>query len=125
MVTPFTISYSDLSAAAAGNSITLATLPAGTVLHGVVMKHSAAFTGGTISAYTVSVGLTGNVAKYATAFDVFQAPGNTVGQASFGGYVENFGATTDIKISAAATGGLLNAATAGSLTVWLLTTKLP
>lgn len=125
MVTKFTFSYTDLAAAAASNQITLATLPAGTVLHGVVLQHTASFTGGAIATYTVSVGLAASPAKYATAFDVFQAPGATVGQASFGGYVENFAATTDVKLSAVATGGLLNAATAGSLTVWLLTTKLP
>jgi hypothetical protein len=125
MWTSYTVTYSDLAAAAGSNQITLATLPAKTVLHGVALKHSAAFGGGTIATYTVSVGLAASPTKYASAFNVFQAPGDTVGQLSVGGYVENFAASTDVKISAVATGGMLNAATSGSVTVWLLTTKLP
>lgn len=121
----YTVSYTQLAAAALTNSITLVSLPARTLIHAVVIKHSAAFTGGAIASYQVSVGISGATAKFASLFSVFQAPGNTVAQVSSGPDLENFGAATNILLSAVSTGANLNAATAGSVTVWLLTSVLP
>lgn len=121
----YTFSYSDLAAAALSNSITLAALPAKTVLHAVCVKHSASFTGGAIATYRVSVGVTGAPARYASLFDVFQAPGNAIAQFSATGNVENFASSTNLLLTAVSTGANLNAATAGSVTVWLLTSVLP
>ena len=72
--------YSDFTAAATTESIELYSLPAGAVIHAVIQKHSASFTGGSISAYTTSVGITGTLAKYAAAFNVFQAAAATTFQ---------------------------------------------
>lgn len=121
----YTFSYTDLAAAALANSITLATLLPKQMLHAVVVKHSASFTGGAIASYRVSVGVTAAPARYSTLFDVFQAPGNSVAIASTSGNVENFAANTTLLLSAVSTGANLNAATAGSVTVWLLTSVLP
>ena len=125
MWTPYTATFASLSAAALTNSITLATLPAKTVLHAVAIKHDTAFSGGAIASYTVSVGIAGTVDKYASAFNVFQAVGATVGQLSHALFCENFSTTTPVLLSAVSTVGLLNAATAGSVTIWLLTSTLP
>jgi hypothetical protein len=125
MWTAYTVSSADLAAAATSNSITLASLPAKTVLHAVVIKHSAAFTGGTITLYTLSVGIAGTTDKYASAFNVLQAPGNSIGQLSGSLFCENFAAPTTVQITAASTGGLLNTATTGSATIYLCTTTLP
>lgn len=123
--TKYTKTYSDLSAAANTNSITLLTLPIKGVIHGIAIKHSAAFTGGAIASYAVAVGISGDTTKFATWFNVFQAPGNQVGQASNVGVgIENFGATTTVLLSATSVGGLLNAATAGSVDVWVLSSTL-
>ena len=121
----YTVSYTQLAAAALTNSITLVSLPAKTLIHGVVIKHSASFTGGAIASYQVSVGISGAPAKFASLFSVFQAPGDTVAQVSSGPDLENFGSATNILLSAVSTGANLNAATAGSVTVWLLTSVLP
>lgn len=125
MWTSYTVAYSDLAAAGTSNSITLASLPAKTVLHAVVIKHSASFTGGTITNYTLSVGVTGTTDKYASAFNVFQAPGNTIGQLSGSLFCDNFAAPTTVLVTGTSVGGLLNTATAGSATIYLCTTTLP
>ena len=125
MWTPYTVTFASLSAAALTNSIVLATLPAKTVLHAAVIKHSTAFGGGTIASYTLSIGLAATVDKYATAFNVFQAVGASVGQLSHALFCENFSVSTPVLLTATSTVGLLNAATAGSATIWLLTTTLP
>lgn len=115
-----TKTHTDLAIAATTNNITLYSLPAGGVIQMVKTKASVAFTGGSISAYTVSVGIAGTLAKYSTAFDVFQAVGSDTYQLSalFGG--EDCSSPTAIKIAATSTGANLSAATAGSVDIWLL-----
>lgn len=116
----YTKSYTDFSTAGTTNDVELLSLPAGGIIHDVQIKHSAAFTGGAITAYTVSVGIAGTLNKYLTAFNTFQAPGNTV--FAFGGVrnMENSGSTTSIRAAATSTGANLNAATAGSVTIRVL-----
>lgn len=130
--TKYTRDYTDFSAAAAVNIIDVATLASGTCVHAVVMKHTASFTGGAISTYGVSAlihdgaGSTG----ISTGFNVFWAPGTQaslgkIGNITVQAAVYTIGATSTFQLSAACTGASLNAATAGSLDVWLLTSTLP
>lgn len=123
--TKYTKTFTDFSTAATTNSIALLTLPIKGVVEDVVIKHTTAFSGGAISAYTVSVGISGTLAKYATAFDVFQAVADTTAQISAGGFVENFGSTTSVLVTAVSTGANLNAAGAGSVDIWVKTSTLP
>lgn len=111
--------YSDLATAAPTNTITLTTLPAGGVVHAVKIKHSTAFSGGSITSYTVEVGITGDTDKYALAYDVFQATGAATYQLSavLGG--ESHTATTDLKLTATASHDL-DTATDGAVDIWLL-----
>lgn len=115
-----TKSYTDFSTAATTNNIEVYSLPAGGIIHAVKIKHSTPFTGGAISAYTISVGITGTLNKYANAFNVFQAAGGTVFQLSTTVGSEDHGSATSIKAAAASTSANLNAATAGSVDIWLL-----
>jgi len=79
----FTINYSDLSDADTSQTITLCTLPAGSVIEGVRIKHSTRFLGGGTGTATVSVGsAAGAVNTFATAFDIFQAVADTTFQLS-------------------------------------------
>lgn len=121
--TKYTVAYTALSTAATTNNITLFTLPAGGIIHGVKIKHSTSFTGGAISAYTLSVGITGTLAKYATAYDVFQATASNTFQLSNILGSEDHTSTTAIKVAATSTGANLNAATAGSADIWVLTSQ--
>ena len=124
--TKYTKVYADFSTAGTTNSIALFTLPPGGVIHNTKIKHSVAFSGTSISAYTVQVGISGTLNKYSgsTAFNVFQAVANT----TFGLYAnlgsENHAAGTSILVTATSTGANLNAASgAGSVDIWVLTSQ--
>jgi len=117
----FTVTHTQLQAAATTNNITLFTLPGHGVIHAVKMKHSAAFTGGAISAYTINIGITDNLTKYTIPHNVFQAPGDTVMQLdTTAGFETANSSGKDIKIAATSTGANLSASTAGSIDVWVL-----
>jgi hypothetical protein len=115
-----TPTFTSFSAAATTSTIALFSLPAAAIIHGVKLRASVAFGGGSISAYTVSVGDASTVDLYASAFDVHQAVGATVFQLSsdFGG--ESLAAVTQINATATSTGGNLSTATAGLLDVLCL-----
>ena len=119
-----TFTFAELAAAATTNDVELFSLAAGGVVHAVRIKQSVAFAGGTISAYTLSVGIGGDLAKYASAFDVFQAVGATVFQLSDGPFSENADAATSVRLAAIATGDDLDNASAGSVDVDVLTSAV-
>lgn len=121
----YTFTSAQLAAAALTNTVTIAPLLAKQVLHMVLIKHSQSFTGGGIATYTVRVGVSGALAKYASPFDVFQAVSSNALQLSNCADIEDFVSPVNIAITAVSTGANLNAATQGSVTVWLLTSVLP
>jgi hypothetical protein len=123
--TKYTKTYANFSAAATTNDIELFSLPAGGVIHAVKIKHSTAFAGTSITAYTISVGITGTLAKYATAYNVFQAVAPATFQIgavpSIGIGSENHTTAVSIRAAATSTGANLSAATAGVVEIWVLT----
>lgn len=124
----FTFAYSDFSAASTENDIEVLELPAQYVFKRAIIKHSQSFQdsgGGSISAFTVSLGITGALDKISLPFDVYQAAGNTVFKTVEYGMPENFGSATSIRINGKSTGANLDQADQGSLTVWVKTEKLP
>ena len=115
-----TLSHTAFQVASTTAQANLYSLPAGWSVLACKIKHSAAFAGGVISAYTVSVGTAGTPAKYGTAFNVFQAPGATVQQIEHNIGVESHAAATQLIAQAVSTGANTNASTAGSVDIWLL-----
>ena len=118
----YTVGFADLALDEATKDVELFPLPAGGVVHAVKLKHSEKFEGGAISAYTVSVGIEGDLARYADPFDVFQAVDNTafaLEDAELAGETHASGGTM-VRAAAEATGADLDAATQGSLDVWVL-----
>lgn len=114
------MTYADFAAAATSNIVTMFTLGPGERVEAVTIKHETAFTGGAIATYTLSVGITGTGAKYAAAFNVFQAPGAAVFQHSTTQGYENMATgETAIRATVACTGANLNAATAGEANIWV------
>lgn len=125
--TKYTKTNADFSSAALTNTITLATLPVNTVVHGVKIKHSTAFSGAGITAYTVSVGTgAGNGSQiYASPYDVFQVVASTAMQISNTLSSEGSG-VYNLTATATSVGANLNAASgAGSVDIWVLKSVTP
>lgn len=112
--------YTSFQTAATTNTITLFSLIAAGIVHEVKIKHSTAFAGGSINAMTLSVGISGTVDKYASAFDVFQAVSATAFELSDALGTESHTGATNITITATSTGANLSALTAGVVDVWAL-----
>lgn len=116
----FTKSYADFVSAGYSNTITLFTLPAGGVIHGVKIKHSTAFSGGSITGYTLVVGVDGALAKYASPFDVRQSPGDDIFEMALGFFSESHANATLVRVTATSVGDTLNMGTQGVVDIWVL-----
>lgn len=115
--TKVTLTYADFATAALTNTINLGfTLPAKGIVHMITGQATAAFTGGAISAYSLKVGITGDLDKYIFNQSVFELgldalmPGATM---------ESMSATTALKVTATSVGANLSAATTGSVSYWI------
>lgn len=119
-----TKSYTDFSTAGLTNDISIYTLPVKGYIHDIKIVPTTAFSGGLIASYTISVGISGALTKYAIATDVFT--GNTTLTTVHTPLVglQDTSSTTDIRAQAISVTGLLNAATAGSVDIYLLISTL-
>lgn len=121
----YVISYSQLAAAALENSIVLLSLPAKGVIHEVVIKSVNAFSyEGSSGSYNISVGVSGNLGKYASAFDGSVAPSDTNFKHVYSGGLENFGSAANILVSASAPANL-DLYTQGQVEIYVLISQLP
>lgn len=117
-----TKAYTDFSTAGLTSTITIATLPAKTVVTATVMNPSTPFTGGIISAYSISVGMSSTV-DLMPASSTLTTP--TRPWASSLIVSSPTGSTQTVTATAISVTGLLNAATAGSVDIWLYESTLP
>lgn len=122
-----TKSYTDFATASLTNDISIYTLPTKGYVHDVKIVPRVAFSGGVISATTISVGISGSLAKYAIAANVFT--GNTtlgLVHTPIAG-LENTAGTTDIRASIIAVGvaQTLNNLSAGTVDIYLYISTLP
>lgn len=126
-----TKSHTDLQAAATTNNIEVYSLPARGSIHHAIMKHSTAFSGGSISDYQLSLGLTGIADAFTGQLDADGSPSNT-------GFVQynptgagavsptqNMGAATSIRLFAESMGDDLDQSSAGSVDIFLLVSTAP
>lgn len=120
-----TKTYTDLSIAGLTNNITLLTLPIKGYIHDVKIVPTTAFSGGLIATYTLSVGISGSLAKYGAIVDVFTGniTSNLIHTPLAG--LESTSGTTAIKLSAISTVANLSSATAGSVDIYILTSLVP
>lgn len=121
----FTVAHTALQTAGLTNDIELDTLDAKEILTGAYIKHTTAFAGTGITAYTLSIGITSDLDKYMPAFDVFQATGDTVFNAESLMDSEDFASTTSIRLAATSVGANLDQSSAGAVEVYLLRSVLP
>lgn len=121
----YTKSYSDIGFSGLTNSVTLVNLPPNGYIEEIFITHSAAFTGGSISAYTVSVGITGDAENLSSTFDVFQAPGDALGLSNKISAFYSKTSIQSIKLFATSVGANLDQATSGSVDVYIKYGVLP
>lgn len=122
----YSVSHADLTAAATTEDVTLFELPARGVITGLTIKHSEAFSGGSLSAMDVSVGDVSDALAYsgASPFDVFQAVSNTAFLDSAVFKSTTF-AARDLFVRFTSTGSNVDAATAGNVDVTACFTVRP
>lgn len=125
--TKYTKTYTDFSTAATASEISLANISAGTFVHNVVIKHSEAFAGGSISAYQIDVGPSGDLTQFVDGFAVTDAPTDSRHQSVTLGEVHNnaFASTGVLAARAESTGDNLDQAASGSVDIWVLSSTLP
>jgi hypothetical protein len=123
--TKYTKAFSDMSDASLEKQIALFTLPSKTIILGVTIKHSTAFSGTGITGMTVSVGTSGDKTRYSIGFNVFQA----VAAATIGLFhcfhAESFGGATTVYLNCKSVGANLDQLAAGSVDIWVLTATMP
>lgn len=120
-----TKSYTDFAIPNTTSSQVLYSLPAKGIINGVIIKHNTAFTGGSISAYAISIGVVGSETQFVEEFDIFQATGDAVFETSTDNTPLNFSTADNIMVTCTSTGDDLDAATQGSVDIYLLLSTLP
>lgn len=119
--------YADLTDTDTVNDIEVYSLPAKGMFHYGIVKTTQSFSGGTIASYNLALGITGSLTRYLSVYDAFASVSNTNFARSTTNIpdFQNFGSATSIRLQATSSGGNLNAATAGSVDIYLLISVLP
>jgi len=116
----YNLAFGEFSAAALTKEVTLFSLAAKQIPEAFIIKHSTAFTGGSISAMTMEIGITGENDRFLAAFNVFQTVGGTVFAAQASTLdIQSFTGATNIIIKATSVGANLSALSAGVVDVWV------
>lgn len=122
-----TKTYTNFATAALANDISIYTLPIKGYVHDVKIVASTAFSGGTISAATISIGKAGALTRYTPVVDVFTGNSSLLAAHAPLPYCESMVATTDIRAAIIVVGvaQTLNNLSAGSVDIYLLISTLP
>jgi hypothetical protein len=123
--TKYTISETDLTAAATTQTIDLVSVAAGTKVTGLTIKEGAQFSGGGVTALSVSIGnKTGTVTEYAPIYSLMAVPGDAqyydaqvYGSATWAAHT--------ISAKFTSTTADVSALTQGSVDIWLCKVVLP
>lgn len=121
----YTLTTSDFSFAGNTNTGTLFNADPKEVIHGYYAKHSTAFSGGSVSGITFSLGIATDRAKYVDAFNIFQAVSSGASYLASDFDLLSFDATTPVTWMAVASGSTLDSLSAGTLEVYILKSNLP
>lgn len=113
-----TISYTQLQTAGLSNAIQAFSLPARAMLKSVLIKHSTAFIGGSISAVQAQVGPSGAYTNLIEGFDIFQSVADLAFDNVAANFIASFANPTPIYLNAIAVGANLSALTQGSVDIY-------
>lgn len=120
--TKYTIAFGALDAAGTSDE-TVVTLTGSQVVRGCHTKHSTAFTGGSLSAVTVSIGISGVVDLFCPPLDVFATAANTLHKED--PILWRAEGSQAVIAHFICTGGNCSTATAGSVDIYLWIEALP
>jgi hypothetical protein len=117
-----TKTFTDFSTAGTTNTINiLNALPAGSVVHAVKVWNTTTFSGGGIATYQLSVGVSANHSKYLPTKSLFTQPTTPfIAFNTTADQTESQTATAQLTATATTTGANLNAATQGSVDIYVL-----
>lgn len=116
-----TVSYSQLSTAATSNQVSLFSVPAGSMLTGLVVKHAQAFAGTSITDVYVQAGISGTYDKFIDYFDVYQAVADQSFKSSIVNYIGSWASATTVYLQAISVGANLSSLSQGSVTIFYQT----
>lgn len=115
-----TRSYTDFTAEDTSDTDTIFTLPPGGVIHAVKIRHKEAFSGASISAAVVDVGVSGTANKYGTQLDVFQGVSATAMSIKSTIGTQNNNLNTAIIATLTLTDGNCSELESGIVQFWIL-----
>lgn len=118
-----TIPYTSFSAGSTTSTVTARTLPSNRNLFSLIIKHSASFTGASITNVALDVGITGDPTKFINGFDVDQATAASAQDSVLTNYYP--AADTGILVRAISTGANLSALTVGTVVLYFQETIVP
>ncbi len=116
--------FGDFTDVALQQDISVFTLKAGRKLEEIVLKHEELWGDGAvnITSVVVEIGIVGELDKYVfEAFDILQAPGDTIFINELLNVIENWNADTDIRMRITVIGDNLDQLTTGSIDLFIFT----
>jgi len=116
----FTVTHTQLQAAALTNDIELWSVPARTIIHGVVFEPTVIFAGAGITDYKIGLGIAGNLSKYMAFVDMDIAVSATNFFTSDILGAESTSGTYSLRVAARSIGANLSASTTGTLNIAIL-----
>lgn len=118
----YTFETKHLTGITNSTSITIFSLPKGNEIEEVVLKHNHPFNASGSTFYKVSVGIQGDLEKFASAFDVYQPVSGTTFQKTSNSYgLLDMDNDTDILLTASSDIPMSAASGSGSVNVWIKT----
>lgn len=112
------IPYTSMQNGSMSSQIDLFSIPPGAILTYLVIKHTASFTGTSITGVTAALGNGSTPGLFVPSFDIKQAPGDTVYDSVVANYIGSFINPTPIYMTVTSTGANLSNLATGSVNVW-------
>lgn len=118
------IPYTSLQASSTTNTIQLFSAYPKALIVGIAIKHSVAFSGTSITALKLDVGVPGNLNTFIDHFDGYQAVSDTAFDYIVPNYLGSWANSTNVELTATSVGANLSALSAGSVTIYYLVQNL-
>jgi hypothetical protein len=119
----FTVTHTQLQAAALANDIELWSMPARGCIHHVMFEPTIIFAGTGITDYKIGLGINGNLSKYHSFIDEDTAVSATNFDSAGLFSAESTSGVTSVRVAAMSLGANLNQSTSGALNIAILASK--